>query len=353
MVGKIINDTQTPLTIGEEVIAPESGKVFAFTNGLLPEVWKCTAKGYDPIDLKKDHDERTFDGYTITIGKDDLKPRAVEMRLPNLEDGVSCRYSDQVVMQSLRLRPGNYVCRYTRLGYEDQDISFAVLFDTDGTLPQPQSWRAKPIRATVPLLGEGIVCRVDERIVTGVVLLRPGEYDCFYERPDYKPQAKKFSVVAGVDVDLPPPGKWEQTEGLKNLVLAQKAIDEKKWETADSLLKAADVVSDENRKQKAGLVAQVEKHVKMLTNVAQAEVFFRDGVYHPGVKLYYETAMLGYNVPGKKKEEILKICDKEIARLTKQIEKYRRDSLRNYGHDIRDAEGRKEDFSRWKGYFSR
>ena len=232
IVGIVSNSMKTVISVDGRTIGPGKSELFRFENGLPPN-WVCTVPGYDDVSLSPE-----FDGRIVVIDEKVMVPSAVAMQLPKLEDGVSCFFDGEVVTQSLKLRPGQRVCRYTRQGYEDQNISFAVLFNKDGALPPPQSWRAKPVRATVPLLGEGIVCRVDGKIVTGVVQLMPGEHNCVYERQDYKPQSKTFSVVVGVDVDLPPPGKWEQDKVPESPVDVQKSEGNRMNEA--QLLKALD-----------------------------------------------------------------------------------------------------------------
>ena len=232
IVGIVSNSTKVVIAVAGRNVDSGKSELFRFESA-LPSNWVCTSAGYDDVSLSPD-----FEGRMVVIDEKVMVPRAVAMQLPKLEDGVSCFFDGEVVTQSLKLRPGQHVCRYTRQGYEDQNISFPALFNKDGTLPQPQSWRAKPVRATVPLLGEGIVCRVDGKIVTGVVQLMPGEHNCVYERQDYKPQSKTFSVVVGVDVDLPPPGKWEQDKVPESPVDVQKSEGDRMNEAR--LVKALD-----------------------------------------------------------------------------------------------------------------
>ena len=348
VVGIVSNEALVDVMVGGRPVAAGGSALLAFADG-LPSAWSLSAVGYETKALDSD-----FDGRKIVVTQGDLVPRAVEMRLPKLEDGVSCIFGGQVVTQPLRLRPGAYSCRYSRRGYEDQDVSFSVNVGENGSLPRPRAWVARPVVASVPLLEAGVVCRIDGKPAQGQVKLMPGDYRYTYERPDYKTQSNAISIVADVDAALPPPGEWEPTDGLKKLREAEGAVVRRDWGAAKSMLDAATVNSPENKRRKDELAAVVEAQARLQTSIAEAEVHLGSESYYEGVRLYFDAASGGYVVDEGKRNELVEFCQNEIARLTGRISYYRQqiDLGRKFVGDLREAERKKADFIKWKTFFS-
>lgn len=260
IVGKVANKTATLLSVAGQAVDPGRSEIVKFEEK-LPDRWICSADGYDDVGLPHE-----FDGRTIVVTETDLVPRAVVMKLPNMDKDVSCVFDGKIVAKQLSLRPGSYSCRYTRPGYADQSVSFAVEFNKDGELPSPGKWNADAVKVSCPALDDDVKCRVDGVDATaGDVMLAPGEHVCEYMRTDYEPQRIPFTVEVLKARSLPPCGAWKDGPALKALKEAEKAVEANDWHGAEDSLKRATVAARHNVDLKTSLHEAVErgKPVKM------------------------------------------------------------------------------------------
>ena len=260
IVGKVANKTATLLSVAGQAVDPGRSEIVKFEEK-LPDPWICSADGYDDVGLPHE-----FDGRTIDITETDLVPRAVVMKLPNMDKDVSCVFDGKVVAKQLSLRPGSYSCRYTRPGYADQSVSFSVEFNKDGELPRPGKWNADAVKVSCPELDDDVKCRVDGvDAAAGDVMLAPGEHVCEYMRADYEPQRIPFTVEVLKARSLPPCGAWKDGPALMALKEAEKAVEANDWHGAEDSLKRATVVARHNVDLKTSLHEAVErgKPVKM------------------------------------------------------------------------------------------
>ena len=260
IVGKVANKTATLLSVAGQAVDPGRSEIVKFEEK-LPDPWICSADGYDDVGLPHE-----FDGRTIVVTETDLVPRAVVMKLPNMDKDVSCVFDGKIVAKQLSLRPGSYSCRYTRPGYADQSASFTVEFNKDGELPSPGKWNANAVKVSCPALDDDVKCRVDDVDATaGDVMLAPGEHVCEYMRTDYEPQRIPFTVEVLKARSLPPCGAWKDGPALKALKEAEKAVEANDWHGAEDSLKRATVAARHNVDLKTSLHEAVErgKPVKM------------------------------------------------------------------------------------------
>lgn len=208
IVGEVENRTGFEFIIDGKSIVPGAVQLFEFVDGKIPGNWVASATGYDDKPLARD-----FNGKRIELKDDDFKPRAVNMSLPQLEEGVVCVCGGSNVVGSIMLRPGDgYSCVYNRAGYESQTCRFNVKFNEDGVLPPPGKWKAMLVGVEIPDLENGVKCKVNgaDAVSGAKMRLAPGTYSLEYSRLGYKTQTLSFVVEPGRSDVLPPPGKWKE-----------------------------------------------------------------------------------------------------------------------------------------------
>ncbi|MBQ6139671.1 MAG: protein phosphatase 2C domain-containing protein [Kiritimatiellae bacterium] len=208
IVGEVENRTGFEVVIDGKSIVPGAVQLFEFVDGKIPGNWVASATGYDDKPLARD-----FNGKRIELKDDDFKPRAVNMSLPQLEEGVVCVCGGSNVVGSIMLRPGDgYSCVYNRAGYESQTCHFNVKFNEDGVLPSPGKWKAMLVGVEIPDLENGVKCKVNgvDAVSGAKMRLAPGTYSLEYSRLGYKTQTLSFVVEPGRSDVLPPPGKWKE-----------------------------------------------------------------------------------------------------------------------------------------------
>ena len=206
IVGTVVNSASFPVAVDGRAIGHGEQWTFKFKSGKLPDNWVATATGYDDKPLAQD-----FNGKRVVLKDGDFNPRAVNMSLPQLEEGVVCVCGGSNVVGSIMLRPGDgYSCVYNRAGYESQTCRFNVKFNEDGVLPPPGKWKAMLVGVEIPDLENGVKCKVNgvDAVSGAKMRLEPGTYSLEYIRLGYETQTLSFSVKHGASEKLPPPGKW-------------------------------------------------------------------------------------------------------------------------------------------------
>ena len=208
IVGTVVNSASFPVAVDGRAIGHGEQWTFKFKSGKLPDNWVATATGYDDKPLAQD-----FNGKRVVLKDGDFNPRAVNMSLPQLEEGVVCVCGGSNVVDSIRLRPGDgYSCVYNRAGYESQACHFKVKFNEDGVLPSPGKWNVMLVGVEIPDLENGVKCKIDgqERTSGGKAKLMPGEHSLEYIRHGYETQTLSFVVEPGRSDVLPAPKEWKE-----------------------------------------------------------------------------------------------------------------------------------------------
>lgn len=345
IVCRVANDTPTEIAVAGRAIAPSKGELFVFKDG-LPHEWSVGAPGYEDMQLAKE-----VDGQTISISSGNLVPRAVNMALPQMENGARCFFNGSQVSGPLSLRPGRYSIRYTKAGCEDQNIGFEVFVGKDGLLPRPGTWSVKPVNVRFRFPGAGIVCKVDGKTVDRDVPLPPGGHECRYERDDYLPQTVEFKVEVGVERELPACGsEWVEGEGLKALNEAEALAKNGEWLHVEEKLGMAEVKSPLNIERRSRLYKESRKQVEMQKKLRQAEAYFQSEEYYEYVKAYHEVFRDGYVLSDVEKSSIKSKCMLQIESLTKQISHYEEQIRigRSFVRDVEDMKAKRKNLIDWR-----
>ena len=129
--------------------------------------------------------------------------------LPELEDGVVCRIDGKEVTTPTELLLGMHTNVYIRNGYENQTNVLEIIDATPMTLARPSRWIELPVEVSLPVLEDGIVCKIDGKQVEKTVSVKPGAHFYEYIRQGYQAQYSNFTVSVGRPVTLPSPGEWK------------------------------------------------------------------------------------------------------------------------------------------------
>jgi len=121
-----------------------------------------------------------------------------------------------------------------------------------------------PVKVRIPPLEGGVTCEIGDETVVGEALLRPGEYDCQYRKPDCKPQKFEFVVRIGEETSLPPPKAWEPSGALSAFAdalssFASGAVDQAKGLTS----KIGTIEDPEKRRELEELRRAIELREKL------------------------------------------------------------------------------------------
>ena len=136
-VGMVENECRMPIVVGGRPVAAGTKQLLVFENG-IPDEWIAAAKGFEKKSLLRD-----FDGCVLTFDESDFVPLDVEVRVPILEDSVTCQFEGTSISGVIRLKPGSYLCIYRKRGYEDQMVRFQVRSGQPTEIPPPSIWRAR------------------------------------------------------------------------------------------------------------------------------------------------------------------------------------------------------------------
>lgn len=185
----------------------------------------------------------------------------VAMAVPHLPSGVRCKINGQerTSDEKIELRPGKYSLEYSRLGYEAQTSEVVVELGRPETILPPREWKALPVEIEVPMLPDGVTCRIDgqEKLPGKRIELEPGEHSIVYSMLDYGPQEFMFSVCPAKRVVLPSLTAWNRSDGLVALENAENAIGKGQWEEARKYLRKARVESEAARNKRQDIVRRL------------------------------------------------------------------------------------------------
>lgn len=106
-----------------------------------------------------------------------------------------------------------------------------------------------PVRMTVPVLEEGVICRVDGVEVEEKVELRPGQHEVVYSKPDFVSQKMSFTVRMATPAVLPVPAKMEPSGAFSGLASALKAFNSGAVDAAKQLTDSIGTIEDPARRQ--------------------------------------------------------------------------------------------------------
>ena len=142
---------------------------------------------------------------------DEWAASPVEVRVPQLDAGVSCRLAGRLVASgtSVELPPGRHDWAYERDHHRPQSGVMAIAVgDGPKSLPPPVAWQAEPVVVLVPQLASDIVCTVGGERRAGGETFRtlPGDYEWEYSKLGCFSQKGKITVKLGKPCQLPPPG---------------------------------------------------------------------------------------------------------------------------------------------------
>lgn len=288
--------------------------------------------------------------FTVKVGETDARfpepgtwvASPVEVAVPELVEGVICEMKLDGMMRKVSapfpLRPGRkYSCVYKRTGYYEQEKHFELSVGENAILPLPTKWIPLPVKVTVPELAPGVSCEVADnaRRAGEEFELAPNEqpYGYVYRKTDYEDQPGELRVEVNQPLSLPAPGEWRPTEGLRNLLDAEKAVNHREWDRADELLKKADVQDKANEALKAGLKTRVGNSKMWIKTLDDIDFLARNkadgGDSIDILKMYLQIVKKEYQLTDTDKERILK-----MYKIGKEDFEAKRDSgrMRNDAH---------------------
>ena len=138
MVFRVVNKSDRDISVAGEKLANGAQRVFSFTNG-IPAGASISCEGFKPLPITS-----FMDGRTLNLTPDYLEMERVEVIVPELEEGVSCRI-DRVPVKPGRVHvmPGFHEVSYIKDGCETQVIPFRVMLARPMTLSRPGPWRRR------------------------------------------------------------------------------------------------------------------------------------------------------------------------------------------------------------------
>ena len=79
-------------------------------------------------------------GKEFVVDREKLVPCPVVVSVPPLGEGVTCAIGGKKVSGKVELRPGRYICVYSRTDCVSQSLEFEVRIGEDLTLASPVKW---------------------------------------------------------------------------------------------------------------------------------------------------------------------------------------------------------------------
>ncbi|MBQ6139672.1 MAG: serine/threonine protein kinase [Kiritimatiellae bacterium] len=158
--------------------------------------------------------------FTVKLGSPETVPPPgewkalpVEITVLHFPSGVKCKIDGQerASGEKIELKPGKYSLEYRRLGYETQTSEITVKLGTPETVPPPGEWKALPVEITVPMLPDGVKCKIDgQESASGetVSLFHGSSHSCVYEQDGFETQTISFKVKYDNAI-IPRPGEWK------------------------------------------------------------------------------------------------------------------------------------------------
>ncbi|MBP5227767.1 MAG: hypothetical protein J6336_10325, partial [Kiritimatiellae bacterium] len=332
--GKKVTLADDAFTPSDVLVKPpqglDAGVVCELDGKDVPVSGKAVKPGqYTCAYRRAGYDRREGLRFTVKIGETDARfpnPGAwvaspVEVAVPKLPDDVACKMTlDGEVRKvdgTLKLRPGReYSCVYMRAGYYEQKKPFELSVGVNSVLPAPTEWTPLPVKVTVPPdLPPDVSCEVAGTAYrTGEVfeLTPKGQpYEYAYRKTDYEDQPRRLIVEVNQPLTLPSPEDWLPTAGLRNLLDAEKAVNDRDWDGAEGFLKNADVRGQDNKKRKTRLETQVAnskmwgRTLDEIDNLIQNksdESAGRDSIYT--LEKYQQIVKLEYRLSGDDEKKI-------------------------------------------------
>ena len=127
------------------VVGPGEKAVVCYDSGYrdgMPKDAYVAVDGYECAFLPA---KEVFDGGVYAVAKDLLRPKAVSVAIPSLDDDVTCRIDGAVVMGTAELAPGKHSVAYSRPGRSSQRFELAFEPGEHPTLPSPGEWKESGI----------------------------------------------------------------------------------------------------------------------------------------------------------------------------------------------------------------
>ncbi len=220
IVGRVDNRWQRAIEVDGQSIKPGSSKVFTFKDG-LPQPWEARSEGCEPMGLR-----REFDGQTIVVSAmreipkpapdpSPPRPRLIEVKIPELPEGITCIIDEEEVSGSIRRNVGQTISyAYFKKGRDYVGPKSYVVKDTDSQslpLPTEKDWRIKPVKMFVPMFSNDISCRIDGVEVPsgGEVVKVPGkQMVCVYLREGFYDVVITNTVPSANFTEIPGPSRW-------------------------------------------------------------------------------------------------------------------------------------------------
>ena len=140
VVGYVENGTDRLMHVhtdsGEVEIPPFGNRLLVYENGIPPSA-EVRVDGYDPIKVSS---LKEFPNGTANITEDILLPSPVDVVVQPIKGDVDLRISGEKVSGNIKLKPGRYVCVYSRKGFLDQRFPIEIKIGEPLELPLPGTW---------------------------------------------------------------------------------------------------------------------------------------------------------------------------------------------------------------------
>ncbi len=199
----------------DATLAPLEDGVVCLLDGHRAEGPLKLAPGDHKVEYRREGYFNQTIPFTVKLATPDTVPSPGEWRIlkavvsvPELEDGVVCRIDGKEVATHIELPLGTYRYEFVRNGYRNQTNELEVVDAKPMTLDRPNNWIELPVEVSLPVLEEGVACKIDGNQVEKAVSVKPGSHIYEFVREGCQPQYGSFTVSAGRPITLPAPGAW-------------------------------------------------------------------------------------------------------------------------------------------------
>ena len=139
--GIVVNKTHVPAVIrvdGADIEIPAGKSALITFEKLWPGDAYVKLPDYEFVFLPRAAAD--FDGKEFVVDQGKLVPCPVAVSIPPLGEGVTCTIGGKKVSGKVELRPGRYICVYSRPDCVSQSLEFEVRIGEDLTLASPVKW---------------------------------------------------------------------------------------------------------------------------------------------------------------------------------------------------------------------
>lgn len=291
VVGRIRNDGDFIIRVGEESIEPGESRVVKY-NAALTQGVVVSAKGYEDKKIGKELDEAE-----LSISTQAWIMQDVVVRISGGANGVRRCFKGKEVGAEFTVKPGRYVIKFERDGYEAQNVGFVAELCDGCVVETPREWKVLPIEVRIPELELGVRCYLGVSEVARSVRVLPGQTYAFrYQKDDCEDQIVKVAAERGVTTAIPGPSAWIEVADVKKLVQAEQLAESGEWAKVEQLIAGLKLKAAGNLQRVEKLRLWIKRQKLLDGIIWRAEEAYRNGAgsWDGCVEAYHEAYTNGY-----------------------------------------------------------